>query len=854
MVPNYEFILNGTVVHPLYPGCARTHKKEDGYNFYREELDGNLIFYGNDFDLINEYPFDERLYLTIRLIQDGTSSDFIKCQFTKTDCEMNLDSKTCTVRPEVDDVYKSILDKYDNTVNIAESLNPSSIPVRITDRAIFQVATYSTWQDTPGNTVRSGLYNKLSNYLGSMQWESDLGTTNFDDLPNYGFNNVNTDEAGTSNQLTLLTYVNMLSFPPIVIWPIGGVYQNTTPKGTGIFSGSVNPLTNIEIRTGEVETPGTLAVNFYNTVTNTYYWGRAIEDGPKVRNRVVGYGYDIPLSDSSDVIIASVRTVQFRACYRILCDKQIGDTSSTAMERPQNDVSNVAAAYRWIYRPTLPKNSFYYSVQSQRQPTKWGENDSGGYFVKPEFSDNRAIYPLMQSMWPGFMTYWFTPSNSFRTTIKNADSGRTIRNNFALSSVIKQFVNSYSENVTHGYGAEYSEFLYGVNPIDRTKGIQVLTPKTNIYQRDYDFPQSIAELSMQNLFQGLKDTFRLGWYIDDQNRFRVEHERFFYNGLSYSPNQNIGIDLTKMINPKNGLPWSFGRNQWTYNKEDMPARYECSYGEESYTAFNGTPIDIISPTVQEDAKEEILVTAFTGDIDYLSGASIDSGNKDGFALIDCNFRKVDVDVAGQNNHYVNGEGVITPYQGRSYAGYYLNLAMGNLSEGFIIDYKPIVGIPAVIWYSFQSGVGNILLSTSLIGTNDSEAGLKYLVPPNSATYMHVNSLMSTPNLIYEIPTAKIGNINIDGADIEIQNYRLSYPYLHENFWRDNMPARNLIINNDETTAFSIKRTRQQEVKVPNALNIQPMTLIRTGIGNGEIEEESTDMTSLVSTVTVNFEP
>jgi hypothetical protein len=93
----------------------------------------------------------------------------------------------------------------------------------------------------------------------------------------------------------------------------------------------------------------------------------------------------------------------------------------------------------------------------------------------------------------------------------------------------------------------------------------------------------------------------------------------------------VGYDLTTIAN-RNGKKWAFGTAQYSFDKEDMPARYEYSWMDEVTQLFKGNPINILSSFVKEDKVEEVNIANFTSDVDYMLLAP-EMCSKDGFALL-----------------------------------------------------------------------------------------------------------------------------------------------------------------------------------------------------------------------------
>ena len=63
--------------------------------------------------------------------------------------------------------------------------------------------------------------------------------------------------------------------------------------------------------------------------------------------------------------------------------------------------------------------------------------------------------------------------------------------------------------------------------------------------KDPDAPDkaTLGKISFSNLMEDLASMFNVRWYIDDDGYLRIEHEKFFYNGTSFTT-KTVGIHLT----------------------------------------------------------------------------------------------------------------------------------------------------------------------------------------------------------------------------------------------------------------------------------------------------------------------
>ena len=84
---------------------------------------------------------------------------------------------------------------------------------------------------------------------------------------------------------------------------------------------------------------------------------------------------------------------------------------------------------------------------------------------------------------------------------------------------------------------------------------------------------------------------------------------------------------------------------------------------------------------------------------------------------------------------------------------------------------------------------------------------------------------------------------IPTIDILVQNGWWSFVYLHENFWRHNLPCQSVNINGTDITATTTKRGREQTIRFPSGVNPDPMRLVTSGLGNCEVDEMEINLDS-----------
>lgn len=260
-------------------------------------------------------------------------------------------------------------------------------------------------------------------------------------------------------------------------------------------------------------------------------------------------------------------------------------------------------------------------------------NGDGLYYAEPTHAADEWYRPIAQSNWKNGTSYWFYYVLVFQYLEQQGITSYLLRNAYPLWSCISVLLSATGSSVTFQGTSAYSEFLYSAsNPISGETVKLFVTPKSNILAGDYSMPAQKAMTTLGQFLDMLRNVYQLYWFIDSDNRLRIEHIRWFKNGGSYSGSPTVGIDLTELLEKRNATAWAYGVNEYTYEKEEMPQRYQFEWMDDERIPFKGEAIEILSPAVTEGKVESVSVGNFSSDIDYmLLNPSVFS--QDGFALI-----------------------------------------------------------------------------------------------------------------------------------------------------------------------------------------------------------------------------
>ena len=372
----------------------------------------------------------------------------------------------------------------------------------------------------------------------------------------------------------------------------------------------------------------------------------------------------------------------------------------------------------------------------------------------------------------------------------------------------------------------------------------LLTQKTNITRSDYSQAAQNSSITLRQLLDMFKNVFRAYWFIED-GKLRIEGIDYFRNGGSYNSTPEIGTDLTQMRNTRNGKPWSLGTSKYKFEKVDMPERYEFGWMDEVTEPFKGLPLEVLSPYVSKGKKEEINVSNFTSDIDYMLLNPGEISN-DGFALFYAVAGEaIDTGIGGVEVSAENGISSKTIPVDGTFQGVQAEADISLLKDGS----ASLV---------FLDGNGNPLSPEYPIGAGGASYKVDCRIPQGAAsvTIRATGAVTAFFNglLAYGLPQLPFVKVTMDGVEYSLQNGNLAFASLQEAYWRRDMPAPKLKINGRETEALSIEKKKTQEVTYPApGMTCDPSKLVRTAIGDGQVKETSITLSSLTAKTTLKYD-
>lgn len=731
MTPKYRFFLqigeDGTkqTVRPNYKDdLTLDYELETNQRFYRAKLSGKINFVRADYDIINDAPFDSEFFLYIEKSDDWgqTYNQYYKAKFMKTDCTFNDDDKLVTVKPETTDQYDDVLAGLEKEYNLIE-LAPQIEFLTIRKRPLIQIYV-------PGDSI-------VSCFLGGTNWEQDENATTDQNalIQTYHFALCN-----------ILKEIQITSNGSPAV--ISGLYTGRMATGASadVFEGKLYPELN---------------VNYYiyisqQRINGGLPFGIAVVEIRKQSDDTVMFRYQKVTHEPFDTLEFDLTAVEgsgatgtmhadmksYNIYARYLCDvEKIDDLNTYPL--PADDIVDNNRNYRRAIGYAI--DVAFISNNFSDTPTEWGLADNGKYFAPPYSIYGQTFYPIARSTWR-YASLWFGFYLMDWILEEKARKAYTLRDAFTLSSCINVLLKEFAPGITHEATPEYSQFLYNTNnPISGRSFKLLISQKSNIINGEYQTPAQKAPVTLQQIMTMLRDIYKCYWYIEG-GKFKIEQINWFRNGGSYGYNPIIDYDLTQLENVRNGKKLAFATSEYSFDKVDMPERYQFEWMDDVTTPFEGLPIEITSKYVTAGKIEEINISNFTSDIDLmlLNPGAISS---DGFALF----------------------AAVTP-----------------------------------------SGGGQL-----------------------------------------ELPFTRQ---TVDGVEYFLQNGYLAFINIQPTYWVYDMPARSLKINNIINTAIGISRNKKQTLNFPAGITEpNPMQLVKTYIGNGQVDKLSVNLCSRNIKATLKYD-
>lgn len=602
-----NIIAAGYSVNPHYKELSKKYAKENEQEFFRTSLEGKITLFSKDYEHIKKASLEDQFIFIINKYNktSGIWQEYYRGEFNKADCKFNYENKACELKINALDAYNNVLNKYENTYDLIK-LAPAITKINLHKRSLMQVY------------VRGA--NSISNFFGGIYWESDINEavdSDSDLINKYYFAYV---KAGNE------FYIKDAS-----ISEVNGVYA-----GTNGYWSKWDPGYTCKMELADDSTTW-YWLNLYRNSDNTLlYRSERQWQTMNADNKYVGRE-DIKMvnvNNSNDTFTIESPFV-YHIYSRLLCDVDTVEDSGgvkNTYDLPIDDFVTDNRNYKKCIG--LKGGMFFCTSRAVDGPTRYGINDYGQYFTSEFIPLSAGIgrpLPISRNSWAN-ASLWYVYDDSYSLIEQKLRKKYTLKDSYSIASVIKALLKEVDPSLKHEATSEYSHFLYDSTvPIQMDRFYVYLAPKTNVLKGEYDQPAKKAEVSLEDVMKMLRDCFRCYWYIED-NKFKIEHISFFMNGGSYSYNADIQLNFAALADQFNKKRVSYFQSEIEYDKTDLSQRYEFNWMDDVTDLFGGLTIDIKSNYIQKDKTEEINISNFSSDVDYML-FNPSNFSEDGFALL-----------------------------------------------------------------------------------------------------------------------------------------------------------------------------------------------------------------------------
>lgn len=631
-----------TDANPIYKDdLALSYEVEGKNRFLRRKLSGNLTFIRNDFDNIMSYDADTNVRVVLRKsVNNGTYTDYWEGEFSRTDCHITYDDKRIVVAPDVTDTYKSIIDRYEDEYNLID-LAPEIERVTYVQRPKLQLYVW--------------LQGVVQAVVGGMVWEEDCNDPNTESSLTSTYHFTLMDGGGKEIEISSTTYP-----------AIAGNYLGTMPTPEYNPESSLNTFTKIATMTASDGRYFTYSVQYFDSSTTSHYDYRYIfydANGNELA-RVLAESTSLSrewdmqrweldtILTSNNITFKCVQSLRMYARYLTNMEGSGSSFNDIPLDDPFVDANN---NYKYIYTPQSNLLSALF-VSTQRYtnvPTKYGrveesvekalnagETTAKKYYYLPP--DDDAYYvPVSQSTW-GANTFWLdmtSVTSSATINVENSLQQSVVLNDaFPFHSCIDVLAKRIDPRLSFSNTTEYSNFLYAAtNPVTQVTNNPFrhlyITQITNISRGEYTQAAQKGEATLKWFLDLVKNAFNCFWWVDSDFKIHIEHISWFENGASYtSGTQETGIDLTAIMNNRNKLSWSFSLGECTFETDDVASRYQYEWSMGGRELFNGNAVEMLNRNIDKSKKEEVSVSHFATDLDYIIANPSEFSN-DGWILL-----------------------------------------------------------------------------------------------------------------------------------------------------------------------------------------------------------------------------
>lgn len=605
--------------HPVFGDDLKIKLSKEEYQaFHRAKIDGSVKFVGEDFSFIADS--NHNVTFTLSVYRGATLIG--ESEFLKSDCELNYSDKVATVKLRVTDKYETFLANYDNKYNLVK-LAPKCEALTLNKRPVLQFYFFGD--------------SKITNSLGNMAFEVDAASGAEEKTIAQLTNTYKFTRVFSYGQVSMGSmYVPSWCANPSDITGIRGAYKV-------VFNGS--SIQRLEMVGGNYTIEKSGSVYYVKKSGVGVYCQRENDEGEVVESAAVlaaitETGLAISVRIYANLDNGEGGTYEFdfgtgAGDERTIFCRMLSDYGGTYTGESKVDLTSVSddvAEENYNYRYAWTVNwlnigaNMIVSGEVQDEPTEYGIDSNGKYFVKPTPSiANNPVYPIGWNMWIP-LSFWFEDTLSIYGSIDVSafNTQYSLPDAYPLSSAIQVLLKKVDSDITYEPNIDSKFFMendrgglasFLPSPASRNSKLYI-TPITNVKKTRYEQAAQRGDITLKQILDMLRVVYDCYWYIDN-GHLKIEHISFFKGGSSYAQGEPpVLFDVTSMKDMPNNLPWGYGQSEVSFDRNRCPSRYEFQWADACTEQFNGYAIDVNDKAASKDKKEKTTVANFMADIDY----------------------------------------------------------------------------------------------------------------------------------------------------------------------------------------------------------------------------------------------
>ena len=869
----YKFFLDTgegtqkTEVHPIYDNdLGISYELENDERYYITSLNGKLTFVRNEYEYIMGKPFGIKFRLFIEISKDGGSTYtlMVQQQFSKPDCNVDEDNHIITVES-----YHS-LEKYDELNNAKDTevdLVSENTPITQIKFKVPNLLEIARASDTVGSAMFMS-----DNSINVFDVENEIGwdekSNSLSVWSNAGFAlkkvyaeaelkfyNTNAASGRYAGEIRIGSDPGLYGF----IYSSNGYSCQIKPV---VFSGTEQVL-----YYGNIKDANGNYVAYYVKSTYDIHQSVMIEAGDLVNPYVTSMtGFRIKgLTESGAPTNSNIGEINIYIHYIYARIIQKGWLN---IHDVNTDKLQPNANYKYARSfDGMPYGGFAITLNTTATPNDYGFIGNVGYFAPPDNSGR--WHPFSSENWI-YASIWYLPT--FPAELGMA--GWNIATGYKLGDAITSILNKLDIGVSFSNDSEHSHFLCDTtNPITGEEYNTIVIAQVSNLLVSNGASQAIKSvITLNNIIEFLRNAFNCFWYLDANNQLHIEHVKYFDNGRIYSGESNI-TDLRYYYARKGMKNLLYQTNKYSFDIDDSPEKLTFSWAQESSVVFDGYPIISKSVYSEKSKEENNSVSKFITNVTYVcTSVSSDKMDKSLFFAGVCKIPPTQPVI--QDTHVsliaaeVRSQGILTGYRCMK-AWTVTGESIYQLSH---IDFMLKFGYSMQIDTSW-SGEHPGSITYTIAGTGVRERN--HTINLNPYTYSVQITITSSTypsdgnyGMIYawlydNIPVSTlepqrvVENNSILYSGEMVQNEPLTFPRLHSNYFKYNLPFKVAEMNNDDAnlvTAITMKRFKKQSLSLPVEVIDKYTNLFKTSLGNGIVRSMDVKLASLNAEIEMIYEP